>query len=225
MKKTGDGVDTSTGAPLACAPLYFTSGSPPTHDLPCGRPIPLSDLLYMLLNSIIFIRAIFLTLVTLLQRKRSTLSKNVRSSTEVKLLRGLRSRKKDTDTSSSTPALTPDKEIPVKEEEEPLDAEILSSSPAPELSPSPETPKATPVREPDVVMEEYYKRSRRRSTRELSPITPESWRSWTWGQLKEPVWVIATYPASDSGINGNPNTMGGSFDSFRVSPQPTQLLK
>ena len=116
-------------------------------------------------------------------------------------------------------------EIPVKEEEEPLDAEILSSSPAPELSPSPETPKATPVREPDVVMEEYYKRSRRRSTRELSPITPESWRSWTWGQLKEPVWVIATYPASDSGINGNPNTMGGSFDSFRVSPQPTQLLK
>lgn len=107
--------------------------------------------------------------------------------------------------------------------EESPEAELLTSSPMPELTPPPETPTSTPVREPDIVLEEYYKRSRRRLTRELSPITPESLRSWSWSQLKEATWVVATYPPGN-GIDGGANTMGGSFDSFRVSPPPSEPL-
>ncbi|KAI5118759.1 hypothetical protein M0805_004845 [Coniferiporia weirii] len=94
-----------------------------------------------------------------------------------------------------------------------------ASSPGPRSSPPPETPPpaggaTTPgheadaevrlepepeVREPDGVLEDYYRRSRRRGTRELSPFTLEGARAWTWSQVKEAVWVVRSYPGSHDG--------------------------
>lgn len=53
------------------------------------------------------------------------------------------------------------------------------------------------------MMEDYYRRSRRRGTRELSPFTLEAAAAWTWSQVKEPVWVIRSYPSTDSQDSGS----------------------
>ncbi|KAH8104303.1 hypothetical protein DFH11DRAFT_1749363 [Phellopilus nigrolimitatus] len=70
------------------------------------------------------------------------------------------------------------------------------SSPLPETPPPPPPPPHQRAPEPDVVLEDYYRRSRRRGTRELSPFTPAGARAWTWGHVKEAVWVVRKYPAA-----------------------------
>lgn len=109
-----------------------------------------------------------------------------------------------------TPDLTPDLEgenvsVAIKEEKSPSpDLEYPSPSVQPEeSSPPPATPSTTPTRETDMVFEEYLLRSRRRLTREFSPLTVDSWQTWSWSQLKEPVWVIASYPNQEI---ANPTT-------------------
>ncbi|KAI0940954.1 hypothetical protein AcV7_003187 [Taiwanofungus camphoratus] len=98
--------------------------------------------------------------------------------TEVKIYTSSKRRMTD----SLTPPLTPDNdddrssEGPVKEE-----------SPSLHLDDSP-TGTYVSIRQPDAAFEEYLVRSRRRSTRELIPQTLESWQSWTWSQLKAPVY-------------------------------------
>ncbi|THH00735.1 hypothetical protein EW145_g7037 [Phellinidium pouzarii] len=69
----------------------------------------------------------------------------------------------------------------------------------PEVEPEPEPEVREPSvheLEPDIVLEDYYHRSRRRGTRELSPFTIEGARAWSWSQVKEAVWIIKSYPGS-----------------------------
>ena len=75
------------------------------------------------------------------------------------------------------------------------------SSPMPETpSPPPEErePSPEPMSELDLLMEDYYIRSRRRSKREQSPFTLESLANWSWSRVKEPVWVVQSYPSQSS---------------------------
>ncbi|KAL5492678.1 hypothetical protein ACEPAI_4125 [Sanghuangporus weigelae] len=107
--------------------------------------------------------------------------------------------------SASDPVPVP---IHVKEETPERTEDIPSpSSPRSHSSPSlqtPSPPPASPPRpEPDLMMEDYYRRSRRRGTRELSPFTLEAAAAWSWSQVKEPVWVIRSYPSSESQSSEN----------------------
>lgn len=63
------------------------------------------------------------------------------------------------------------------------------------------TPSPAPVYAYDSEMEDYYRRSRRRGTRELSPPTIEGARAWNWRTLKEAVWVVKSYPPTPDGRN------------------------
>lgn len=131
---------------------------------------------------------------TLRQKKRSSLQKNAASPASSSSIKSIRLRKRGSD---GTPPLTPDKaddDSGVTVKEESPNPQTLSSPPPQDLSSQPQTPSATPVREDDLEFEEYLLKSRRKLMREFSPQAFESWKSWSWSQLKEPVWVVASYP-------------------------------
>lgn len=116
----------------------------------------------------------------------------------------IRLRTKGNAVEESSPIESTSTSAQVKEEspDEDIDMRALSSphshsSPLPETPPPP-PPQEPPQPEPDFIMEEYYRRSRRRGTRELSPFTLEAASAWTWSQVKEPVWVVRSYPTSES---------------------------
>lgn len=108
-----------------------------------------------------------------------------------------------------TPPLTPDDNDDLdqapKEESPPP---TFASSPSEETSIQPETPPVQlPQREIDPAFEDYLVRSRRTTSTDLSSSGPENLASWSWSQLKEPVWVVASYPhhptmdANDRGLS------------------------
>lgn len=129
--------------------------------------------------------------------------------------RSLRPRQRSSDV---TPALTPDHEDDARG-----DALVKQESPPPQSlassgvlsTPQPETPVQTPQHEQDVAFEDYLLRSRRRLTRDFPPLSLENGQSWSWAQLKEPVWVVASPPdpdgggelCDDSGVSLNPDLL------------------
>lgn len=66
-------------------------------------------------------------------------------------------------------------------------------------TPQSETPMEMPQRKEDIAFEEYLLRSRRRLTGDFTPLSLESGRSWSWAQLKEPVWAIPLFCNGDGG--------------------------
>jgi len=92
--------------------------------------------------------------------------------------------------SSITPPLTTDDDDEVGGHDR-----VKEESPSPRLDETKSPPTiVSAVRQPDLVFEDYLFRSRRKMTRDLSPLSHENWTAWNWSQLRAPVWVVASYP-------------------------------
>ncbi|KAL6309277.1 hypothetical protein BKA93DRAFT_350307 [Sparassis latifolia] len=85
--------------------------------------------------------------------------------------------------SSLTPPLTSDGLEDDERSSE--DSAVKREFASPPTLPEPELA----LHKPDAAFEDYLVRSHRRAMRELSPLTVDSCHSWTWAQLKEPIWI------------------------------------
>ena len=74
--------------------------------------------------------------------------------------------------------------------------------PAPIL---PRIPQPALTRDP--AFEAYVARSRRKSMTDVSPKDFEDWSSWSWSRLKEPVWVVASYPRGSANASVSRTTL------------------
>jgi len=91
---------------------------------------------------------------------------------------------------SATPPLTTD-----DDEEAGGHDRVKEESPSPGLEETTSPPNiVSTTRQPDLAFEDYLFRSRRKMTRDLSPLGHENWTAWNWSQLRAPVWVVASYP-------------------------------
>lgn len=117
-------------------------------------------------------------------------------------------RRTGADTDSATPSLTADDDEPDKLPYSNLSGESAGKdgeTPGEFETPPPSVSAARPplcslsvFRAPDMLaFEDYLHRSRRLPTRlglpELLP-PPERWHNWSWGQLREPVYVVEKRP-------------------------------
>lgn len=88
---------------------------------------------------------------------------------------------------------------------------VKEESPSPDLDETASPPKPVITnRQPDLVFEDYLFRSRRKNTRDPSPLCHDTWQDWSWSQLKAPVWVVASYPEEDDQRTTNMNSQSRS---------------
>jgi len=91
---------------------------------------------------------------------------------------------------SLTPPLTTD-----DDDEMGGDDRVKEECPSPVLEETTSPPNvAGAIRQPDLAFEDYLIRSRRKMTRDLSPLGHENWKAWNWSQLRAPIWVVASCP-------------------------------
>ena len=190
-------------------------GTSTLSDVRAVRPPPVSSVFFGQPNVyVILFHSMVIIHPGYVQKKRSKMAKEADEQPERRATFAIRLRRKVVAELSVAPesphsSEPPDSPKQVKQETPDREtAPATHSSPHSRSSPLPKTPSPPPrsperlVPEVDLVMEDYYHRSRRRGTRELSPFTLEAASSWTWRQVKEPVWVLRSYSSSESHDSG-----------------------